>query len=58
MQKGSQIIQSSQFNIVHERKQDHFQSMANVPMTETMTYMLSKDEGSDMELTLQQATAF
>ena len=27
-------------------------------MTETMTYMLSKDEGSDMELTLQQATAF
>ena len=56
--KAPQVIQSSQFNIVHERNKNHYSSMADMPLTETMNYEQSRGEGSDLELTLQQATAF
>ena len=47
------MIQSSQFNIQHERNQTHYQSVAAMPNADSMTFMQQKDDSSELEQTLR-----
>ena len=49
--KAAQTIQSSQFNIEHERNRAHYASVTAMPDADSMTFPQLREDASDMEET-------